>query len=236
MRATLDARAEAVATLRRRAAADHCEMTVVAQHIDAVADVPDLHYPVVRPSELADVYAMREDGGVLEHHRSVDVFSALRLPGEMSFAGGVFVVVRTGDAATWEILRAKGHIVSRSGAYACIAWPYHLMGVETPLTIAAAVDPATPQPRPTQHVVLAGRANRPLAAGTELRVHGHHHEIDGVDPVVLTAGDASAAPFYLAGGGRLRRDVGTGQTITFDDLEGIDEGAAALFRAGVDRT
>jgi len=229
--ATLAARADAVSALRRCAAADSCEMTVVAQYTGAAADREDLHYPVVRPSELADVYAARADGGLIGTQRSVDVFSALRLPGEASFAGGVFAVVRTGDPETWRTLAGKGHIVSRDGRYACIAWPYHLMGVETPLTIAEAVSPTWTLPEPARHVVLGGRAAAPIAAGTTFRVHGHHHEIDGVDPVIRP-GDEDAAPFYLLGGATLRHDVPAGHLLTLDDVDGVDARSAELFHEG----
>jgi len=234
VRATLAAREQAVAALHRRAAADHCEMTVVAQYSGSVADREDLHYPVVRPSELADVYARREHGGIIGRDRSVDVFSALRLPGEASFAGGVFVVVRTDDPTTWATLTGKGHVVSADGRYACIAWPYHLMGVETPLSIAEAMYPTVVHPEPARHVVLAGRSARDLAAGTVFRVHGHHHEIDGVDPVIRPGTD-DAAPFYLLGGTTLRHDVPAGRLLTADDIEGVDETAAALFAEGADQ-
>ena len=156
LHATLAARAALVAPLKRRAAADHCEMTVIAQYTGHTADREDLHYPVVRTAELADVYATRADGGVIDHPGSLDVFSMLRLPDEASFGGGVFVVVRTGDAETWALLAGKGHVVSRDGRYACVFWPYHLMGVETPLTIAAAVEDTATRRAP-QSSVLAGR-------------------------------------------------------------------------------
>ena len=104
VRATLAARADAVAALPTGATADYCEMAVVANGTGFRPDVERLHYPVARIAELADVYALREDGGVLHEPGAVDVFSALRLPGEASFAGGEFVVLRTNDAETWRLL------------------------------------------------------------------------------------------------------------------------------------
>ncbi|MFI6426804.1 homoserine dehydrogenase [Promicromonospora sp. NPDC050880] len=236
---TLARRAEAVRDLKRAAAADHCEMTVVATRTGARADVEAMHYPVARIAELADIYAAREDGGILAHDGVVDVFSALRLPGEASFAGGVFAVVRTGDPATWELLRGKGHVVSRDGRYACVYWPYHYMGVETPLTVHAAVDRA-PAPRARWTTLLAARTADGLAAGTELRVQGHHHEIDGVAPVLLDPAaldDAEGvAPYYLLDGARLTRPVAPGGLIGLDDVEGVDEPALAAYRQGIART
>lgn len=230
---TLRNRSEAVGSLKRAAAADSCEMTVVAMRTGMMADVEAMHYPVARIDELADIYAAREDGGIIATDGVVDVFSALRLPGEASFAGGVFAVVRTGDPVTWEILRGKGHVVSRDGNYACIYWPYHYMGVETPLTVHAAVDRvAAPAAQPG--MILAGRALQDLPAGTELAVAGHHHEIAGVAPVMITA-DPAASPFYLLDGARLARPVAHGDLIALEDIDGVDAGALALYLAGASR-
>lgn len=231
--ATLAKRADAVSTLKRAAAADSCEMTVVAMRTGMMADVETMRYPVARIDELADIYAARADGGILDNDGVVDVFSALRLPGEASFAGGVFAIVRTGDPVTWEILRGKGHVVSRDGKYACIYWPYHYMGVETPLTVHAAVDRvAAPAAQPG--MILAGRALRDLPAGTELAVAGHHHEIAGVAPVMIAA-DPAASPFYLLDGARLVRPVAHGDLIGLEDVDGVDAGALALYLAGASR-
>ncbi|MGQ4269906.1 homoserine dehydrogenase [Nocardiopsis changdeensis] len=224
--ATLRARADAVAGLTRAATADYCEMGVVADHTGLVPDTESLHYPVARAAELADVYALAEDGGVLSRPGVVDVFSVLRLPGEASFAGGVFAVVRTGDPVTWELLAQKGHVVSRSGRYACLYLPYHLMGVETPLSILDAADRhrAAGLRRPRPHSVLAGRARAPLAAGTRLDMGGHHHDVAGVAPVLLDAAQAPAdtAPLYLAAHTTLARDIPAGALLRLDDLAGPD--------------
>lgn len=231
--ATVEARAAAVAGLKRAAAADSCEMNVVSLYTGARADVEAMHYPVARPDELADLYTAREDGGLLGRTGVVDVFSMLRLPGEASFAGGVFVIVRTGDPVTWETLRGKGHVVSRDGRHACIYWPYHFMGVETPLSIVAAVDGTSRLPEPRQHTVLAARVGEALSAGTAFRVEGHHHEIAGVAPVIVDPDDDGIAPYYLLGGARLVADVAPGALVRLDDLADVPEAALAAYRAGL---
>lgn len=236
VRATLAARAEAVAALPTGATADHCEMAVVATNTGFRPDTELLHYPVARVAELADVYALREDGGVLSRPGSVDVFTALRLPGEASFAGGVFVVVRTHDPESWRTLAGKGHVVSRDGKYAAVYLPYHLMGVETPVTLLSAVLHGRPSggTDPRGHAVLAGRAKHPLDAGTPLTMYGHHHDVTGVQAVLLRDEDApaDAAPLYLAAGATLRRAVPEGALLTLDDLEGCDPGLLAAWTEG----
>jgi predicted homoserine dehydrogenase-like protein len=232
--ATLAARAEAVSSLKLRAAADPCEMSVVATHGGFVPDTERLHYPLARISELADVYALKADGGILDDSGVVDVFSVLRRPDEASFAGGVFVVVRTHDAETWKVLEGKGHVVSRNGRYACLYLPYHVMGVETPFGLLTTVRLRVPagSRTPSQTTVMAGRALADLPAGHVLHMGGHHVEFAGVDPFLLPAAAASSsvAPFYLAAHCTLARPVAAGQVITIDDLADYD---ASLWEAHV---
>ena len=232
--ATLDARAKAVAGFKRAAAADSCEMAVVSQYSGHVPDVETMHYPVARPDELADVYALRKHGGLLGRTGAADVFSMLRLPGEASFAGGEFVIVETGDAVTWETLRQKGHVVSRDGRYACIFSPYHLMGVETPLSVLEAVSGHRVPAEPRQYSTLTGRAERDLPAGAALQVAGHHHEIDGVAPVLRATADTApdVAPFYLLDRTRLARPVAAGELITLQDIDGFDQRLWDAFAVG----
>lgn len=224
--ATLAARARSVAGLSRSAAADYCEMAVVADHTGFTPDVEALHYPVARVAELADVYSLAEDGGILSRPGVVDVFSVLRLPDEASFAGGVFAVVRTGDPATWRTLAQKGHVVSRSGRYACMYLPYHFMGVETPLSLLAAVDHhrAAGSRAAGSRAVLAGRARGPLPAGSTLDMGGHHHDVTGVAAVLLDTRQAPAdtAPLYLAANSTLARGVAAGDLIRLGDLADAD--------------
>ncbi|MER5438449.1 homoserine dehydrogenase [Streptomyces sp. NPDC002790] len=234
--ATLEARAAAVATLPQGATADYCEMAVVATNTGFKPDTERLHYPVARIAELADIYRLREEGGVLQRAGAVDVFSALRLPGEASFAGGVFVVVRTGDQETWETLRGKGHVVSRDGGYAAVYLPYHLMGVETPLSLLSAVLHHRPSggTDPRGHAVLAGRARQDLSAGTVLDMGGHHHDVTGVQAVLLrdedTPGDI--APLYLAAHTTLARPVAAGELLRLGDLADADENLTRAWTAG----
>jgi predicted homoserine dehydrogenase-like protein len=231
--ATIAARSAQVAALKRSAAADYCEMNVVSLYTGAISDVEGMHYPVARPDELADLYAAREDGGLIGRTGSIDVFSMLRLPGEASFAGGVFVIVRTGDAVTWDILAGKGHVVSRDGKYACIYWPYHFMGVETPITIAAAVDDTSVIAEPRQHTVLAARAPEALEPGTTFRVEGHHHEIAGVAPVLIDPDGGEIAPYYLLSGARLVSGVAAGDLVRVSDLADVPAAALAAYRSGL---
>ncbi|WP_199272434.1 homoserine dehydrogenase [Paraburkholderia acidisoli] len=234
--ATLAARRAALNGRKTSATADYCEMTVVATNTGLVPDVELLHYPVARTTELADIYALREDGGVLSRPGVIDVFNMLRRPDEASFAGGVFVVVRTHDAPTWALLAQKGHVVSRNGRYACLYLPYHFMGVETPITLLEAVLHGRPTgaAQPTQCAVLAGRATTDIKAGTVLHMGGHHHDVTGVQAVMIerAAMPANVAPLYLAAHATLARDVTAGELLTLDHLQNPDAALLEAWQAG----
>jgi predicted homoserine dehydrogenase-like protein len=234
--ATLAARRGALNGLKTSATADYCEMSVVATNTGFIPDVELLHYPIARTSELADIYALREDGGILSQAGVIEVFNVLRLPDEASFAGGVFVIVRTHDQPTWELLAQKGHVVSRNGRYACMYLPYHFMGIETPITLLNAVlhKRASGTDKPTQCTVLAGRATVDIAAGTVLKMGGHHHDVTGVQAVLLAAANApdDVAPLYLAAHATAARDIKAGALLVISDVSGYDADLHQAWCAG----
>lgn len=222
---TLADRSAALAELPQSATPDYCEMNVVANSTGLIPSRDELNYPVCRISELADIFIPREDGGILDRIGVVDVFNCLRRPEEVSFGGGVFVIVRCGDKVVWELLRGKGHVVSRNGRYACIYLPYHLMGLETPLSLlsAVALGHASGSDRQQVHAVMVARAERDFRAGELLEMGGHHHVMSDCTALLLPAEQADGlAPFYLAANKHLLVDVRQGDIIRENmvDLEG----------------
>ena len=118
-----------------RTVADFCELGVVANGTGLTPDRAALHAPLLRPVELADAFQLQEDGGLLANTGVIDVFNCLRRADEMSFAGGVFVIVRCENAKTWDLLRGKGHIVARNTKTAMLFIGQHTLGVEAPMSI-----------------------------------------------------------------------------------------------------
>ncbi|GJD52966.1 hypothetical protein OPKNFCMD_5734 [Methylobacterium crusticola] len=217
------ARSEALRALPQSATPDYCEMNVVANATGLAPSCPALSYPLCRIGELADTFVPREDGGILDRTGVVDVFNCLRRDDEASFGGGVFVIVRCTDPHIWEVLRGKGHVVSRDGRHASIYQPYHLMGLETPMSLFSAVLLGLPTGSPHQraHAVMVARAERDFRAGEVLSMGGHHHVIAGTSARLLAMDEETAgyAPFYLAADRRLRADVPKGAIIRLDALD-----------------
>ena len=151
-------------------APDLCEMTIVANCCDLAPDRPELHAPVARTTELPQVFSPQGDGGILDRMGVVDVFAHLRRTDELSFAGGVFVVVEAPDPATGRLLAGKGIPGAAEGRYLLLHNPVHLLGVEAVASVLAAARGAAPlgdeEVRP--RFDLAARAARDIAAGEVL--------------------------------------------------------------------
>ena len=215
--------------------ADLCEMNLVSNVTGLVPAAPFLSYPIAKPSELADIFIPEADGGVLKKTGVVDVFYNLRGTDEASFCGGEFIIVKCENEKMWEILIGKGHVVSRNKKYCCIYYPYHFMGLETPVTILLGdfLGIGT-HPECRQVSVLAGVAQKDLPRGTKLVVQGHHHSIEGLIPELLETKEVkNLAPFYLLNGATLLQDVKQGDPVTMEavDLSGLS--AYKLFEQGM---
>jgi predicted homoserine dehydrogenase-like protein len=213
---TLEARRRALHAFPQSATPDYCEMNVVANSTGLAPSCDALNYPLCRTSELADVFVPVADGGILERTGVVDVFNPLRRSDEASFGGGVFVIVRCTDRAAWQLLQEKGHVVGRSGRYACIYRPFHLMGLESLTSVYSAVlhGRASGSPSQRPHALMVARATRDLRAGEILTMGGHMHEMQGVAARLVAARQArGAAPYYLAANKRLLHDVGCGSDV-----------------------
>ena len=235
-RETLEGRQQVLSGYTGTICADLCEMNLVSNVTGLLPARPGLSYPIAKPSELADIFIPQEDGGILPRTGVVDVFYNLRAPDEASFAGGEFLVIRCENEKVWEVLRGKGHVVSRGGKYACLYYPYHIMGVESPITLLLGdLLGIGNHPECRQVSVLVGVAERDLPAGTELKVAGHNHAIAGLLTELHPRASLpeKVVPYYLLGGTALTRPVAKGAPITMEDVDLSGSAVAELYRRGL---
>ncbi|MFU2123457.1 hypothetical protein ACLRAD_07735 [Gallibacterium anatis] len=219
---TLDDRRNKLISLPQYATPDYCEMNVVANSLGLSIDKEELHYPIIRINELADVFIPKKDGGILESDNVVEVFNCLRKNNEISFAGGEFVIVECHNREVWKILKEKGHIVSRNNKYAAIILPYHLMGVESPISIFSAVihNRASGNPQQKRKLVMGGKAERDFYKDEVLSMGGHHHVIKDVRPLLFDIkSHEDVAPFYLMSNKKLTNDVKKGDVFKLSDFD-----------------
>jgi len=226
------ARAQACIALPQRAVPDFCEMQVVANATGFKPDIPEFHAPILRIHEVPQLLRPQVDGGLLTRHGVLELFHCLRKPDELSFAGGVFVVVRCHDRDAWSLLAGKGHVLAPDQKTALLYLPRHLLGLEAATSVIGAaglgVSSGACAPRPV--LDLVGKATTDIPAGTRLRMGGHHHSIGQVAPVLLDArvlADDAPMPFYLMADLTLRRTVPAGALIRQADLL-IDDASPLL--------
>ncbi len=222
--AVVAARSRSASALQQRTVPDLCEMLIVANATGLTFDRADFHAPLARISEVPTIFAEKADGGLLSGSRRIDVFNCMRAPDDISFAGGVFVVVRCDDRATWTMLEEKGHVLGRSGATALLWLPRHLLGLEAATSVleAALLGRSSGADEPQPNLDLAARAMTDIPAGTILTAYGHHHSIENVSGVLVAGAPIAAEapiPFYLAANRRLTRRVNEGATILCGDIE-----------------
>ena len=225
--ALLDAvgrRAEILSALPQRSVSDLCEMGIVANATGLLPDRPEFHAPILRVPEVPSVLCPASDGGLLQSQAALDVFNCLRRPDDVSFAGGVFVVVACTDQQSWEVLGGKGIPLARNGRHALLYNPQHLLGVEAPVSLLSAVLLREPtgatRSRPVTDVVARARVD--LKAGDRLDVTDRHKRaVETLEPLLMPAAPAEPGkpiPYYMAVGARLTRDVPAGTLLNVDSV------------------
>lgn len=235
-RDTLEKRRELLKEHLHVISADLCEMSLVSNVTGFKPASRFLNYPVAKINELANIFIPREDGGILDHSGVIDVFYQLREKEEASFAGGEFIIIRCDARQDWKTLAGKGHVVSKNNKYACIYWPYHFMGLETPLSIlegdllGVGVHPET-----RQVSIMGAVAETDLKAGTSFKVTGHHHQIEGLVPQLVESAKAERlVPFYLLNSAVLKKHIRRGEEITMDDVIISQSQAYKMYTKGLE--
>ena len=113
---------------------------------------------------------------------------------------------------------------------------YHYMGLETPVSILLGdfMNIGT-HTECRQVSVLAGVAKQDIPKGTQLKVAGHHHSINGLVPELLEQNTAkNAAPFYLLNGAVLLKDVKKGEPVTLEHVDLSDLPTFDLYKKGTE--
>jgi predicted homoserine dehydrogenase-like protein len=217
---------------------DLCEMGIVANHTGLLPDCPGLHAPIARTIELPTLFRPRAHGGLLSGTGRIDMFNCLRRPDELSFAGGVFVVVEAPDEATGRLFAAKGMPSSPDGRYVLLHNPVHLLGAEAAMSVLSAVQLgcSTGGADVKPVVDLVAFAARDLEAG-ETMVMGTRHEIAGLGYALQAAqalGADAPLPYYLAVGARIRHRVARGAPLRCRDVDLPGDSTLLLLRQAQD--
>ena len=194
---------------------DITELTIAANATGLAPDVETLHTPIVRTVEIPEVLAPKEDGGILSQRGVIDCVSCLRRAHEPGLGGGVFIVVACENDYSRRILTTKGLISNAKGTTALIYRPYHLCGVETPITALVAgllnLPTGALHYRPCFDIVA--RAKEPLKTGDQIGTD-HSTNLEYLMRPALPVAPDNPLPFHMASGNPLSREVPAGALIT----------------------
>ncbi len=221
-------RSQHIPLQRRAGVADLAELAIVINEKGLGWDKPGLHAPVMHYREMPSILRPQADGGILTRTPVVEVANLLSHPLVPSMAGGVFVVVRVPAPDDWGFLARKRHLMSQDARYLFLLRPFHLLGLETGLSVLKTMQgrPAGAPPRRLPGVDVYCRADRELSAGHILEMD-HAHRIAGVTAelgphVACAPGDP--VPYYLAAGQALVQTVAKGALLCCHDVN-IDRGS-----------
>ena len=187
-------------------------------------DCPDdgLAFPPTGLHDLAQVFKPRAEGGRLPRAGLVDIAASHEPDGRVvhnNIQYGVFVTFRANNEYTRACFSQYGLLVDRSGWYGSMWRPFHMIGLETSVSVLSAVLRGEPTGTPREFRGDAvSIAKRNLRAGEMLDGEGGFTVWADAIPATRSL-DARALPIGLAHNVKLRRPVAQGALVSFDDVE-----------------
>jgi len=197
------------------------EMAAIANATGLVPPPDGLRFPPCGRDDLAHVLRPAEAGGQLHHQGQVEVVSSIERDGRPvpnDLRWGVYVVVEAPNHYTAACFRQYGMNTDASGRYSAMYKPFHLIGLELNVSIlsAALLDRPTGVARDFIGDAVA-TAKRDLAAGETLDGEGGFTVYGKLLPA-RTSLERGALPIGLAHGVTLKRPVGAGEILGWNDV------------------
>ena len=197
------------------------EMSAVCNATGLAPQSDGLNFPPCSRFELADVCKPAEDGGCLTARGTTEVVSSLTRDGASvphHLAMGTYVVIEAAGDYARQCFREYHMLQDRSGRYASLYRPTHMIGMELGVSIASAAIRGEPTGCPTGfHADVAATAKRQLKAGETLDGEGGHcvwgRQMSAADSLAL-----GALPLGLAADVTMRHAVDAGAILTYDDV------------------
>lgn len=216
------------------------EMAAISNASGLLAPKDGLLFPPSGTHDLANVLKPKSSGGILEQAGMVEVVTSVERDGRQVFGDLRWGVYITFEASDEEGLGAEyvrrcfseyQVVTDKSGRYATLFRPSHLIGLELGVSVASAVlrNEATGRTNSLNSDVVAV-AKKSLNVGETLDGEGGYT----VWGRIARAQDSLAnnsLPIGLAHNLKLKRAVPEGQVLSWDDVEIIDTQAINIRRA-----
>src|SRR5215475_10579043 len=189
------------------------EMTAVCNATGLRPQHNGLAFPPATRFELADICKPRADGGTLEQAGVTEVVSSVDRDGRdvpHHLALGTYVVIEGGTDYARACFREYHMLPDRSGRYAALYRPIHMIGLELGVSVASVVLRREPTGAPSAwRSDVVAVAKRRLQAGELLDGEGGFRVWGRQCPAECSL-EGALVPLGLAHNIRLRRDVAEG--------------------------
>ena len=197
------------------------EMTAVCNATGLVPQSDGLHFPPATRFELADVCKPKAEGGTLEKQGVTEVTSSVYRDGRdvpHHLALGTYVVFEGETDYARRCFREYAMLPDRSGKYAALYRPIHMIGLELGISVASCAlrNEATGAPTGFRSDVVA-TAKRALKAGEMLDGEGGFCVWGKQTPADVSLRE-ELLPLGLAHNVRLKRDIAEGGALKWADV------------------
>src|SRR5262252_5667347 len=197
------------------------EMTAVCNATGLVPQTGGLGFPPSSRFELAEVCKPKAEGGALEMKGVTEVVSSLTREGkevENHLAMGTYVVIESDSPYASQCFSEYHLLPDKSGKYAALYRPTHLIGLELGISVASAVLRKEPTGAPICfNSDVVATAKRALKKGETLDGEGGCTVWGKQTPAQVSL-RAGYLPLGLAHNVKLKGDVAQGQSLSWSDV------------------
>ena len=206
------------------------EMTAVCNATGLVPQSSGLGFPPASRFELADICKPKAAGGALERAGVTEVVSSVDRDGRdvpHHLALGTYVVFETESDYARRCFQEYAMLPDRTGHYAALYRPIHMIGLELGVSVASAALRREPTGSPTGfRSDVVATAKRALKSGEVLDGEGGYC-VWGKQVPAEHSVHAGFLPLGLAHGVRLNRAVAEGECLKWSDVA-YDESELAV--------
>ena len=197
------------------------EMTAVCNATGLVPQSGGLQFPPATRFELADICKPRSDGGMLEKAGVTEVTSSVYRDGRdvpHHLALGTYVVFEGETEYARLCFKEYAMLPDRSGKYAALYRPIHMIGLELGISVASAALRGEPTGAPTGfRSDVVATAKRGLKAGEMLDGEGGFCVWGKQTPAEVSLRE-QLLPLGLAHNVKLKRDIAEGGALKWADV------------------
>jgi predicted homoserine dehydrogenase-like protein len=209
------------------------EMTAVCNATGLVPQSDGLRFPPATRFELADICKPRAEGGTLEKEGVAEVTSSVYRDGRdvpHHLALGTYVVIEGETDYARRCFKEYTMLPDRSGKYAALYRPIHMIGLELGISVASAALRHEPTGAPTGfRSDVVATAKRALKAGEMLDGEGGFCVWGKQTPADVSLRD-ELLPLGLAHNVTLKRDIPEGGALKWSDVAYDPNDTAVIVR------